>query len=184
MQEREERMIKFECSRCGACCRNLLMQMGRWQLGLMLLPPERKLFPDNLVAPMWATGRNKPENIAAYQLNAIDCVHLKGNSCNIYEKRPKICRAFPLTIEIQNGNVVGATLSGNCPQSKELINTRAKLLESFPEEMIAANIDRYEFNSQHLRDELFMFDLKSKAWSKMTYADAITVNKQAYPNHH
>jgi len=60
----------FECHKCDACCRNLLEERQGVLKGLMITAGERSLFLDNVVSPLTAVGKRKPEHIINYQLNA------------------------------------------------------------------------------------------------------------------
>jgi Fe-S-cluster containining protein len=71
--------------------------------GLLLVSKdETNLFPKELVFPSASVGidknnPSKPERVLTYQLNANVCPHVtEKNTCRIYERRPLICRAFPL----------------------------------------------------------------------------------------
>ena len=101
--------IKFECLKCGECCRNMHIKtdLGRagWvTLGLFIMPNERKLFPAEIVVPLYGAGvkgrsRPRPDVIYAYQIAEPTCPHLEAdNSCAIYPVRPIACRAFPLGV--------------------------------------------------------------------------------------
>jgi Fe-S-cluster containining protein len=80
--------------------------------GLCLTKEESKEFDQRLVVPYLATGDKEPSNIIFYQLVLADCPHLnEKNECKIYDKRPLICRVFPLHPEL--GRVV---LLPKCPQ--------------------------------------------------------------------
>lgn len=87
----------FECQRCATCCRNLLEEKAGILRGLTLTEIETPLFPADMVAPKFAVGETKPESIILYQLVVNSCPHVtKENSCPIYEKRPLMCRSFPI----------------------------------------------------------------------------------------
>ena len=99
--------IKFKCLKCGECCKNLHIKTklggAKWvTLGLFILPHERKLFPANIVMPMYGAGikgksRPRPDIIFAYQISQNICPHLTSkNLCGIYKRRPIACRSFPL----------------------------------------------------------------------------------------
>ena len=98
--------IRFECLKCGACCRNLHIKtdLGRgWIIvGLFVMPQERKLFPADIIVPLYGAGlkgrsRVRPEVTFAYQITEDTCPHLtEENLCDIYSKRLLACRAFPL----------------------------------------------------------------------------------------
>jgi Fe-S-cluster containining protein len=96
--------IQFECLLCGACCKNLI-EVKTEKLGLFLLPSEISLFPEKMVSPGLGFDKHldnsikAPEVIVAYQFSGIDCPHYKKDiGCQIYSKRPLVCKAFPISI--------------------------------------------------------------------------------------
>jgi Fe-S-cluster containining protein len=96
----------FECQRCATCCRNLLEEKAGAVRGLTLTETETQLFPAEMVLPKLAVGETKPEVTILYQLDAKSCPHItKENSCPIYEKKPLMCRSFP---------VVAGAISNRC----------------------------------------------------------------------
>lgn len=101
--------IKFECLKCGECCRNLHIKVEKiGTIGLFLLPNELGLFPAETVVPLYGAGlkgksRPRPEVIYAYQILQNVCPHLtEENLCDVYDRRPLACRAFPLEIALLN----------------------------------------------------------------------------------
>jgi Fe-S-cluster containining protein len=91
--------IKFKCHKCGRCCDNLFKEEFEITNGLALSPDETSLFPPELISPSkgFGVGRVGPRIIVSYQLNVKTCPHLSENgNCNIYEKRPTVCKVFPL----------------------------------------------------------------------------------------
>lgn len=94
--------LQFRCQKCGHCCRNLNADIDDGKGSLFLLPEERKLFPPDLIRPLYAVGRKgrsrpRPTKIISYQINTYICPHIKpDNSCAIYAQRPMMCRSFPL----------------------------------------------------------------------------------------
>ncbi|HSQ49219.1 MAG TPA: YkgJ family cysteine cluster protein, partial [Candidatus Deferrimicrobiaceae bacterium] len=90
-------MQSFRCSECGTCCRDIFDDRGGDKRGLTLTADEALLFPENLIAPLAAFGFEQPETIFLHQLKVKDCPLIDQNKCMIYEKRPLVCRAFPLS---------------------------------------------------------------------------------------
>jgi Fe-S-cluster containining protein len=65
----------------------------------MLFADEIHLFEKGQVSPAWGEGKNpnhKRFRIITYQMNQKICPHYQDKKCNIYEKRPLICRLFPI----------------------------------------------------------------------------------------
>lgn len=90
-------MELFRCLECGICCSDIFDDRGGEKRGLTLTPQEAQLFPKELIAPLAAFGFQQPETIFLYQLKTKDCPLLDQNKCSLYEKRPLLCRAFPLS---------------------------------------------------------------------------------------
>jgi len=162
--------------------------VGDFTLGLLLLPDEISLFDEDDLEPMWGIGlkgrsRPRPEAVAVVQLNRDVCPHVSPeNLCLIYEKRPQICRAHPLTLRItQDGEVESASYSKRCPAIKGLpSNHKITLGEHFSMEMIRATaaLNTY-FNSMFKKSGglLWVFDLESKKWWRV---DPQTVMRNLY----
>ncbi|MHC1572063.1 MAG: YkgJ family cysteine cluster protein [Methanosarcinales archaeon] len=88
----------FECRRCAACCRSLVINVGQYQFGLSLLPEECAYFPSDVVAPFIGVSSKDSSDIEVimFQLTESVCPNLDENSlCKIYDNRPLACRIFP-----------------------------------------------------------------------------------------
>jgi len=113
----EKIMLTFKCLRCGTCCNNLIVESSYGtQKGLIIFPEER-LFPTEVVFPFFGVGKmpeDKYFRIVTYQVNARTCPHLKRNKlamCNIHERRPLVCRAFPFKYQGNPFNVMECRLA-------------------------------------------------------------------------
>jgi Fe-S-cluster containining protein len=97
--------MKFECKKCGKCCtiiKNNEKSMG----GLPLFEWEKeeleKIALENgiklMIGPTDLVFDKKSNSYICinFSLKQEPCVFLKDNKCSIYEKRPFICRYFPL----------------------------------------------------------------------------------------
>lgn len=95
---------KFECQKTGECCKNLINEKG---FGLMLfeqeavrfskLHEEKKGTKPKLKYVMQPDGKTKTKVILMTQLDEKDCPFLSSkNTCEIYEDRPLVCRAYPV----------------------------------------------------------------------------------------
>ena len=63
----------------------------------MLTKKETALFESKDVAPQFAIVPIEQKRIVFYQMKTSPCPHLNSqNKCRIYEKRPLICRSFPI----------------------------------------------------------------------------------------
>ena len=156
--------------KCGTCCRNLLEEREGLLKGLTLTANETSLFPSDIVSPQTATGRKKPEHIINYQLNVNDCPHInERNECQIYDKRPLICRAFPY---------IQGSFSVKCPVFGRLFK-KAGLRVTFPvpytEAEASRKRDRHFQNhlKKHLKkgSKTWVFDLATRQW--VTHAERI-----------
>jgi len=154
----------FECSKCGTCCRNLLEEREGVLKGLTLTASEKSLFSENLVSPLTATGKRKPEHIIDYQLNVGDCPQVdEHNECRIYDKRPLICRAFPY---------IQAGFSVKCLILKKIFK-KAGLHIDFPVPYAEGEADqkRDRYFQNRLRkylkkgSRIWVFDLATKQWT-------------------
>lgn len=96
-----EKPVRFECRKCGACC--------RWSGSVLLTAQDITI----LAA---AVGLDEQQFIDAYaqlapnrrQLALIDqddgsCVFLEGGRCRWYEARPEQCRTFPYAWRVKEG---------------------------------------------------------------------------------
>lgn len=172
-------MTRFECQRCGDCCRNLLITLqGNYHVGLLLLPEELKLFPINSVSPMWAVntkGRRRPgrPKTIFYQLNRNTCPHItKENTCRIYKHRPQVCRGYPLTIHVN----ATASLDQRCKgcHKAQLYNIEGELRKIFSKEIIGAQIVLHRSMAKGFGvdySKVFLFDLLTKEWKTLAYDD-------------
>jgi len=177
----------FNCLHCGCCCRNLrvylddteIKQLGKYQVGLMLLPEETKLFSPADIAPMWGIdtkGKRRPNRpkTLIYQMTRYTCPHLsKENRCLIYKHRPTICRGYPLTIHVN----MTATLDLKCTSchKQNLYDTTHQLYKVFPEELIQSQVQLHKRMKQFFMSEdykhAYLFDLKTDTWKQLTQKD-------------
>lgn len=80
----------FTCIQCGCCC----YQAG----GVDLTEKERKEIGQH---PSIVPLKDNPDSLYTYRIRPLSngkCPFLENNLCTIYEKRPEICRRFPLTL--------------------------------------------------------------------------------------
>ena len=89
-----EVLIPFECEMCGKCC-EVLSQC-------VYIPKEKKLILENEII----VSEDVIERIHIDSNNPIlikPCPFYKNGRCTIYPNRPKSCREFPLTKELDMG---------------------------------------------------------------------------------
>jgi len=96
--------IRFKCLKCGYCCAHLINETSLGKLGIFLLPQERGWFPQETIIPLYGAGlkgkrRLRPQVIYAFQSTLKRCPWFDERShlCLIYEHRPSVCRAYPLS---------------------------------------------------------------------------------------
>jgi len=149
--------------KCGTCCRSLLEESEGVLKGLTLTANETDLFPSSMVSPQTALGRKKPARIINYQLNVDYCPHInQRNECEIYDKRPLICRAFPY---------IQGNFSVKCPIFKKLFK-REGLRVTFPmsHAEVEASLKRDRLTQNLLKrywkkgSKMWIYDLRSKQW--------------------
>jgi len=159
------KLLRFKCGRCGYCCRHLLVDIEGGKGTIFLLPSETKLFPKELIKPLFGTGlkgrsRPRPAQFWSYQLNTNVCPHIKpDNNCAIYAKRPLICRAYPF-----EGGFGVIILHRECSTIAETIK-EGEIVETIvaPEEKQANDI-LVNYVRQHAGSPLWHFDLKTQKW--------------------
>ena len=109
----EDDRIQFECTKCGACCREdaLLVtvtgrDITRISMGLGLDSNEvirafdfylasNSESPEGLRDIPAVNTEHGPAYIALKKLETGDCIFLKDNLCMIHTFRPGVCRSFP-----------------------------------------------------------------------------------------
>ena len=161
-------IIKFQCKKCGTCCRNLMEDRNYIDIhnGMFLTAREIRLFQRKLISPHFAIGKNKPRHIISYQLNVTVCPHLtEKNKCRIYDKRPLTCKAFPL--EVISAEL---TLSLKCP----IVNSHMKDKVRAPWKLLTTEIDAVQRSRKYISNrcqkygkassKLWDFDLRTKSW--------------------
>lgn len=178
----------FKCVKCGCCCRNLPTQCGIWRLGLFLLPNEAKLFANGDVAPMWGIGikgnvRLRPAEIWTLQLKTKDCPHNgKNNLCHIYFKRPLVCKANPLSIQVDPAtNIVEASVDTRCDAAKSVPRGVVNLGNYFSRDILRANVMVCSYLSQMFKAAagrtIWLYDLKTEKWIQCTSINIMTMSE-------
>jgi len=173
--------MMFSCLRCGACCKDLIVDFNGWRIGLFLMAHEIGLFPINLVSPGWAVGtrgRSRPRlNVKSYQLNVKDCPYITPkNLCGIYERRPVICRGHPLTIHVNPAtmNIRSASVDSKCPKCKEMPfggGTLQVLGKCFSEDILRANgamASYLKWMFKETAQQVWLYDVNLRQWREVT----------------
>ena len=172
----------FSCARCGACCRNLIIEFCGCHIGLCLMNHEVTLFPAEMVSPCWAVGiegRSRPRlNVKSYQLNVKDCPYIAAtNQCRIYSHRPMVCRAHPLSIHVNPATmrITTATVDSRCLTCKELgigeEGTFQILGKHFSLDILRANATMTSYLSWMFKEPgqpVWLYDVSMKQWKQLT----------------
>lgn len=132
---------------------------------MTLTEKEAEIFPKEFVSPKMAVGEMEPKEVILYQLNVNCCPHVTlQNLCSIYEKRPLMCRSFP---------IVAGAISSRCRvfsyrkpglsysepyHMKEQLQASDKLTKHI-EGCLRRNMER--------RQTLWEFDLNTKKWHRI-----------------
>jgi len=172
----------FSCAHCGACCRDFIVKFCGCHIGLFLMSQEVSLFPADMVSPMWAVGtkgrsRSRPD-VKAFQLNVKDCPYITlKNLCRIYERRPMVCRAHPLSIHANptTMRITSASVDSGCVTCKELgigeEGTYQILGKCFPEDILRANATMTSYLSWMFKmtgEQVWLYDLNTRQWKELT----------------
>lgn len=171
--------IVFKCLECGCCCKNLFKEEFGILSGLTFFFDERKMFPKRLVSPAtgFGWGVSGPKHIIRYQLNTNRCPYLsQDNVCNIYDRRPLICQAFPLSSMSTLGTtVVDPKDCSFLEKIEKKVGSLAKMLPMTPKKfrgpkewqaIAKINAAHEKSITDHLIDAevVWKFDLKNKEW--------------------
>jgi len=154
--------VTFSCEKCGECCRSL----RKWGAGLFLTKRETALFPSSAVSPQFALGRRGPKYEISYQLIPSTCPHLDaGNQCEIYDKRPLACQAFPF-----EKTLIGWQTSTFCSAIRSQMKANALRPTQIPQKegQAADKLQGYQTNMfktyMKPRRKLWLFDLVQRKW--------------------
>lgn len=85
-----------------------------------------------------------------------DCIYLKNNLCTIYENRPKVCKTYPLSPNIDNFIYI----DNSCPEikkGKNVLNLDDEIFKNYQEKYINTH---FEFNSLKQEDFSCIFQIK------------------------
>ena len=164
------------------------MQVGVWQLGLILLPKEAELFEESDVAPMWGVGirgrsRPRPAEVYFLQMKVLDCPHIRpDNTCAIYSQRPLVCRGHPLSISINpfSGMPDKASVDSRCAGTREVASTSPVNIKAyFSKDIVQASVDGSLYLSGMFKEAagraVWLYDLKTQKWIMLTKLNAASL---------
>lgn len=79
---------QIDCTECGACCKNLMINIIDAEIKPLALVLD---MPENHFKEKFIEISHQGQMV----MNAIPCTFLKGNKCSVYGKRFNECRDFP-----------------------------------------------------------------------------------------
>jgi Fe-S-cluster containining protein len=108
-------MKKFECNKCGECCKKFFVRESPedkipcfstpidiclTRMTLALWPWEKHLFKEEEITPAQIIYdlKNNKVIVVQYCLKTNYCPKLVNNQCSIYNDRPLICKLYPCPI--------------------------------------------------------------------------------------
>lgn len=165
--------LTFKCQKCGTCCRGLFVEEFGMLQGLCLSEEEAKQFDPKFIMPYIAIGDKEPATIVYYQLILADCPHLNDkNECKIYDKRPLICRVFPVHPDLNH-----TVILPKCPQIEKHWSREEKICPvAIEDDEIEGALTKINIRSLTHRKEclekglrFWYFDLAKKEWRRSEY---------------
>jgi Fe-S-cluster containining protein len=119
------------------------------EIGIALFGVEATLFAPDIVVPVMVYGHINGDTFNGNnfiidsellsQLSLSTCPHYTEAGCAIYSKRPDICRAFPVTLDLSSfmlsGKIKTQIKEGACPTAALTLPTKSMRLaaKSFAE---------------------------------------------------
>jgi len=172
--------LRFQCLKSGDCCTHLVNEVGNFDVtnGLLLLAIEKDLFSKHLVKPQWGLGGstgNEPEQIVTYQLTENVCpFYDKERGCMTHDKRPLVCRAFPVLLLSWERRAVA--WSGNCRWIKQHFGNRnvsgVEALSELSAVDTLASILWLETRTASSPRNYWNYDLKTDKWKLLGSASS------------
>ena len=159
----------FECSRCSACCSDLVQEDKGILRGLTLLPGEEKAFPEDSVMPAVGLGRRPHERgfkVIAHQLVEETCPHLGVAECRIHDRRPSSCRQFPFSLRMGPDDRQQMGLDLSCPSLAELVEGRTDLRIRFYDRPSAERLLEVSTGALFNPRRAWFYDLGSGKWKR------------------
>lgn len=140
--------MKFECKKCGECCKQTtgilkFLPLYEWEAKeIQELAREKNISVNIKPLPKNSRMDKKTGKVFCFLFGMFNspCPFLKCNQCSIYEKRPLICRQFPIlkTPSFSINKTFGADSFLMCPNFDNKknfddyfhINPEPKLIET------------------------------------------------------
>ena len=122
--------LRFECQRCGACCRYEpgFVFLSKRDIGRLAeaLKTEEKEFIDRYCRVVMYGGERR---VSLKEKSNYDCIFWKDGGCLVYSARPFQCRSYPFWSTFLEGTSAWEHEKKSCPgigkgplYSKEEIN--------------------------------------------------------------
>ena len=163
-------MIKFQCLRCGQCCRKLIIcSVEEAFIGLSLFPEEIEYFPKEMISPCRGVGKypeDKDFEVFMFQLNTEPCPNIEkvGNitRCKIYANRPLACRRYPF--EPIDSNEMGEPITQIDPKCMAFQNVERNKKIEIPQIEWESCTILFERLRRIRSGQRWIFDLDEKEW--------------------
>lgn len=179
--------MKFECIKCGICCKNLIGKIKESSLlasgehlnavflaqpidkiGLSVFDWEKEIMEEEgrkldiqvrfLPLHFLVDKIDEKAVVLSWMLSHINCPFLKNDECLIYEKRPLICRSYPITfLEIKksfDGFDIDIEISKECPKIVEIEFDENVYFDEFVRKY-------YEIYGETFKDAVLLFLVNS-----------------------
>ncbi|NHJ15010.1 MAG: YkgJ family cysteine cluster protein [Candidatus Thorarchaeota archaeon] len=149
---------KFECTMCGACCRDdtLLVTLTGTDISRIAffldlsassilraldfyVIDSKKNIPKGLRHIPRVNTENGPAFVAVRKMENGDCVFLEDNLCMIHSIRPSVCMSFPFVFRKDSGETKWGLSARNeiCPGLGKGKQVDAKELEALGSDVLA-----------------------------------------------
>lgn len=134
LQHLENETPASDCWQCGECCRGLLKGVKVSQQEWEVLEEHMDRLGLNPIIMREANISLRLPAKAERDLNR--CVFLKGsNMCEVYEKRPKECKRFPIWM-VEGRAMITFVVSSICPRAEALTLHLEKYLPDWAKELL------------------------------------------------
>lgn len=138
------------------------MRKGDETTGLTLFPEETHLFLEDTIRPYLGKGVNSVSEVFTYQHTGNVCINLVDNKCRVYEKRPTMCRSFPVKVGEH-----GLRFISGCPGVKEMLKHSRNLTHDMYEVQAAISMTErlYDFYKSFKEGERrWKYNLVKEEW--------------------
>ncbi|TFG30800.1 YkgJ family cysteine cluster protein [Candidatus Thorarchaeota archaeon] len=118
----ESCLPRFECTRCGSCCRDRQILVTVTSNDIIRISKALELIPSEILRALdfyivepgtsppvglekipYITTERGQAYVALKKLENGDCIFLKDNECMIHPVRPRVCKSFPFVFNETDG---------------------------------------------------------------------------------